>query len=157
MQLFCWILMLNSQQMGINQVMLKYCQKYKGKLSKKKKMISMLFMMNSQYLHQHSLFFWKINKGFRACVVPKFHLGWKKYSIIWSIWTFYPVLKFHLGLAKPSKNFNSVYRVEIFTCNCNIILEDRGVNCLAEMKFQLGMPNWNFNPGWKSPYQLMHF
>ena len=45
MQLFCWISMLNYQQMEINQVMLKSWQKYEGKLSRKK-MILMLFMMN---------------------------------------------------------------------------------------------------------------
>ena len=27
-----------------------------------------------------------------------------------------------------------------------------GVYCLAEMNFQLGMPSWDFNPGWKFPY-----
>ena len=72
-------------------------------------------------------------------LVLNFHSGLKKKSIIWKIWNFHPGLKFHLELAKPSWIFKSVYRVEIFTS-------------LAEMKFQLGIPTWNFNPGWKSPY-----
>ena len=54
MQLFYLTSMLNYQRMEINQVMLKTLQKYEGKLSKKKMMISMLFMMNDQHLHQHS-------------------------------------------------------------------------------------------------------
>ena len=48
-----WISMLNCQQMEINQAMLKSWQKYEEKLSKKK-MISMLLMMNRQHLHQQS-------------------------------------------------------------------------------------------------------
>ena len=50
----CWISMLNYQEMEINQVVRKPLQKYEGKLSNNKKMISMLFIMNRQHLHQHS-------------------------------------------------------------------------------------------------------
>ena len=46
-----------------------------------------------------------------------------KKSIIWRTGNFHPGLKFHLGLAKPSWNFNALYRVEIFICNCNAILK----------------------------------
>ena len=49
----CWISMLNYQEMEINQVVRKPLQKYEGKLSNNKKMISMLFIMNRQHLHQH--------------------------------------------------------------------------------------------------------
>ena len=44
-----------------------------------------------------------------------------KVSIMCKIWNFHPGLKLHLGLAKPSWNFNLVYRVYIFICNCNAI------------------------------------
>ena len=54
MQLFCRISILNYQQIEINQVMLKSWQKHEQKLSKKEKMISMLFMMNGQHLRQHA-------------------------------------------------------------------------------------------------------
>ena len=69
------------------------------------------------------LYFWKNKQGIRACVVLIFHLGLGKMSIIWKILNFYPGLKFHLGLVQPSWNFNSVYRVEIFSCNWNVILK----------------------------------
>ena len=59
-----------------------------------------------------------LNKqGIQVCVVSNFYPGWEKISIIWKIWNFHPVLKFHLGLAKPSWNFNSVYWIGFFTCN----------------------------------------
>ena len=81
-----------------------------------------------------------------VCVVSNFHPGLKKVSIIWKIWNFHPGLKFDLGLVKPSSNFNSVCRVEVFTCNCNVILK----RCLLssrdeiparfnELKFQPGL------------------
>ena len=34
-----------------------------------------------------------------------------------------PRLKFYLVLAKPSWNFTSVYRVEIFTCNYSVVVK----------------------------------
>ena len=70
-------------------------------------------------------------------------------SIIWKIWNFHSVLKFHLGLAKPSWNFNSLYRVEIFTCNCNVILKRSLLFNRDDISTRL--TSWNFNPGWKSP------
>ena len=67
-------------------------------------------------LWSHHCYF--LNKqGIQVCVVSNFYPGWEKMSIMWKIWNFHPVLKFHLGLAKPSWNFNSVYRIEFFTCN----------------------------------------
>ena len=56
-------------------------------------------------------------EGIYACVVRSFHPGLEKMSSIWKIWYF------HLRLAKPSLNFNSLHRVEILTCNCNGILK----------------------------------
>ena len=44
-----------------------------------------------------------------------------KVSIMCKIWNFHPGLKLHLGLPKRSWNFNLVYRVYIFICNCNAI------------------------------------
>ena len=59
-----------------------------------------------------------LNKqGIQVCVVSNVYPGWEKISIIWKIWNFHPVLKFHLGLAKPSWNFNSVYWIGFCTCN----------------------------------------
>ena len=56
---------------------------------------------------------------------------------------FHPGLKFHFGLAKPSQNFNSVYRVDIFTCNCYVVLKrsllfsrDQISTRFNELKFQ---------------------
>ena len=72
-------------------------------------------------------------QGICTCVVPKFHPGLDKKSIIWKIWNFHPWLEFHLGLAKPSWNFNLVCRAEISTYNCNVILKRSLL--LAEMKF----------------------
>ena len=97
----------------------------------------------------HQLYLLKSKQGIWPCVVSNFHLRLEKMMIIWKIWNFLPGLKFDLGLAKPSWNFNSLYRAEIFTCNCNVILKR---SYLTEMKFQLGILSWNFNPSWKSPY-----
>ena len=97
-------------------------------------------------LWSRNLYFLKNKQGIRACVVSNFHPGLEKLSIIWEIWNFHPGLKFHLGLAKPSWNFNSVYRVEIFTCNCNAILKrsllfsrDKISTRFKELKFQSGL------------------
>ena len=57
------------------------------------------------------------------CVASRFDPGLEKMSIIWKIWNFHRGLKFHLGLAEPSLNFSSVYRVKIFTYNCTVILK----------------------------------
>ena len=62
------------------------------------------------------------------------YAGFEKNSITWKIWNFHLRLKSHLRLARPSWNFNSVYRVEFFTCNCNVILQ--------EFTLQL---RWNLN------------
>ena len=69
-----------------------------------------------------------------------------KVSIIKRIWSVHHGLKFHLGLAKPCWNFNSKYQAEIFTCNCNVILQrsllfsrDNFSTRYTEMKFQTGL------------------
>ena len=83
----------------------------------------------------------------RACEVAIFiflktnkEFWLEKMSIIRNIWNF------HLGSAKPSWNFNSAYRVEIFTCNCNVILKrcllfsrDEISTRFNELKFQSGL------------------
>ena len=74
-------------------------------------------------LWSRHLYFLENKQGIHVCVASHFHAGLEKMSIICKIWNFHPGLKFHIGLAKPSWNFNSVYRVEIFTCNCNNILK----------------------------------
>ena len=66
--------------------------------------------------------FLKINKNSHVRST-KFSSRIKKISIIWKTWTFYPGLKFQLWLVKPSWNFNLLSWVEIFTCNCNVILQ----------------------------------
>ena len=85
-------------------------------------------------------------QGIRVCVVPNFHPGLRKISIIWKVWNFYPGLKFHLSLDKLSWNFNPVFRVEIFTCNCNVILKmsflysrDEISTRFNKLKLQLGL------------------
>ena len=90
--------------------------------------------------------FLKNKQGIRACVLSNFHPGLEKMPIIWKIWNFHPGLKFHLGLAKPSWNFNSVYRVETFTCNCIVILKrsllftrDEISTRFNRLKFQSGL------------------
>ena len=73
---------------------------------------------------QFSIFiFYKNKQGIYMYLVSNFHPRLEKRSIIWEIWNVHPRLKFHLGLAKPSWNLNSVNRIEIFTCNCNVILK----------------------------------
>ena len=96
-------------------------------------------------LGSRHLYFLKYKQGIHVCVVSNFHPGLEKMSIIWKFWNFHPGLKFHLGLAKPSWNFNSVYRVEIFTCNYNVILKrsllfsrDKISARYTELKFQPG-------------------
>ena len=88
--------------------------------------------------------FLKINKEF-AHVVSSFHPGLENMSIIWKIWNSDPRLKFHHDLAKPSWNFNSVYRVEILACNFDVIFKssllfsrDEISAWLNELKFQNG-------------------
>ena len=56
----------------------------------------------------------------------------------------------YLFLTKPSWDFNSLYRVEIFICKWNVTLKrsllfnrDEISTCLT---------NGNFSPGWKAPY-----
>ena len=87
----------------------------------------------------------------------KFSSRVEKNSIIWKIWDFHPGLKFHLGLAKPCWNFSSVYRVEIFTWNCNVISK----RCFLFNwdEFSTRYTEWKFQPGLKSPYNqpLSHF
>ena len=97
--------------------------------------------------------------GIRACVVTNFHPRMEKMSIIWKIWTIRPVLKFHLGLAKPSWKFNSVYGVGIFTWNCNAILKrsllftwDETATQYIELKFQPGLKISIYSPRWKSSF-----
>ena len=68
------------------------------------------------------LYFLKIEDGIWTCVVSNFHPGLEKMSIIWKIWNFHRGLKLNLGLAKPSWNFNSLYRAEFFTSNWDVIL-----------------------------------
>ena len=46
---------------------------------------------------------------------------------------------------KENLKFNSVYRVEIFIINSNVILK-RSLLCI---------PSWNFNPSWKSQISLV--
>ena len=69
------------------------------------------------------LYFLKNKQGICTCIVLAFLPGLEKMSIIWKIWNFHPWLKIHLGLAEPSRKFNSLYRVEIFACNYNVILK----------------------------------
>ena len=68
------------------------------------------------------LYFLKNEHGIWTCVVSNFHPELEKMSIIWEIWNFHCGLKFYLGLAKPSWNFNSLYRAEFFTSYWNVIL-----------------------------------
>ena len=84
-----------------------------------------------------SLFFLKVNQEFLS------HVG--KMGM-WKIWCFHPGLKFHLGLAKPSWDLNSVYRAEIFTDNCSAISkrsllfsQDEISAWYTELKFQTGL------------------
>ena len=86
------------------------------------------------------------------CVVSNFHPGVKKMLVEWKIWNFHHRFKFHQGLAKPSWDFNSVYGVEIFACNCNIILRMNLLFSRDEISTRL--TSWNFSPVWKSPYNL---
>ena len=86
------------------------------------RLVSLWFVHLKRACEPPSLFL-QNNQGIRACVVPNFHPGLKKMSIIWKVWNFYSRLKFHHSLDKLSWNFNPVYRVEIFTCNCNVILK----------------------------------
>ena len=58
-------------------------------------------------LGSRHLYFFKYKQGINMCVMSIFH----------------PRLNFHFGLAKPSQNFNSVYRVDIFTSNCYVVLK----------------------------------
>ena len=76
----------------------------------------------------------------RTCAVPNFHPGLKNRSIISEIWNFHP------RLAKPSWNFNSVYRVEFFTCNYNVFLQrsllfsrDKFLTRYTELECQPGL------------------
>ena len=73
-------------------------------------------------LWRRHLYFFENKQGIYTCVVSTFHSELEKMSSIWKIWYFYPGLKFHLGLAKQRWNFDTAYRVESFTCNCNVIL-----------------------------------
>ena len=73
----------------------------------------------------------------------------KKYNVKQHIWDLIFGRKkyfFIRGLAKPSWNFNSVYRVEVFTCACNVILKrsllfsrDEISTWFSELKFQPGL------------------
>ena len=110
------------------------------------KLISLFISPFETCLGSRCLYFFKYRQGIHVCVVSNFHPRLKKMSIIWKIWNFHPGLKFHLGLAKPSWNFNSVYRVEIFTRNCNVILKssllfsrDEISTRFNELKFQPGL------------------
>ena len=80
----------------------------------------------------------------------KFWFRVGKMSIVCKIWNFLHELKFHLGLAKPSWNFNLLYRVEIFACNCNVILKRSLL--FNRDKILTRLTCSNFNLGWKSPY-----
>ena len=80
-----------------------------------------LFETSLWSLHLHLL---EKKQGVHTCVVPNFHPGLEKMSIFMENKEFssrVSRLKFHLGLTKPSWNFNSAYKFEIFTCNCNAI------------------------------------
>ena len=104
---------------------------------------------------RHISFLKKIKQGICACVVSNFHPGLEKMSITWKIWDFHSGLRFHLGLAKPSWNFNSVYPAEF--SHVTAMSFWRGVYYLDEIKFQLSIPSWNLNAGWKSPYKPLKF
>ena len=99
------------------------------------------------YIWFRHLYFLKCKQGIHVCVVSNFHPGLEKMSIIWKFWNFHPRLKFHLGLAKPSWNFNSVYRDEIFTCNCNVILKRSLLISPDEISTQFN--ELTFQPGLK--------
>ena len=88
----------------------------------------------------------RINKEFARAQYRIFILGWKKCQLFG---------KFEILIP----GWNSVYRIEIFTCNCNIILKrsflfrrDEISTRYTALKFQPGLKNW------KSPYnQLLRF
>ena len=114
-------------------------------LNSRKHMSSFVISPFETCLWNFHLYFLKINKNSHVCST-KFSSRIKKMSIIWKIWTFYPGLKFHLWLVKPSWNFNLLCWVEIFTCNCNVILQssllfsrDKISTRYIELKFQPGL------------------
>ena len=68
----------------------------------------------------------------------------------------------YMDIFNPGWNFNSLNRVEIsprlniklllkMTLQLHVKISTR----YTELKFQLGIPSWNFNPGWKSPYNQL--
>ena len=68
------------------------------------------------------LYFFKNKLGIHACVVSNFHLGLEKMSITLRIEKSRENLEFS-SVVEISSRVNSVYRVEIFTCNCNVTLK----------------------------------
>ena len=110
------------------------------------RLLSLVIGLFETCLWSRNLYFLKDKQGIRACIVSNFHPGLEKLSIIWKIWNFLTGLKFYPSIAKPSLNFNSVYRVEIFTCNSKAILirsvlfsRDKVSIRFNELKFQSGL------------------
>ena len=68
------------------------------------------------------LYFFKNKLGIHPCVVSNFHLGLEKMSITLRIEKSPENLEFS-SVVEISSRVNSVYRVEIFTCNCNVTLK----------------------------------
>ena len=68
------------------------------------------------------LYFFKNKLGIHACAVSNFHLGLEKMSITLRIEKSPENLEFS-SVVEISSRVNSVYRVEIFTCNCNVTLK----------------------------------
>ena len=121
------------------------------------RLVNLCNVIRNVLVKSSSLFFLKKTSNLHVrSITFSFQVG--KMSIIWKIWNFHPWIKFHLGLAKPSWNFNWLYWVywlyrlywNFSTCNGNVILKRSLLFNRIEISIRL--TSWNFNPGWKSSY-----
>ena len=62
-------------------------------------------------------------------------------------------IKFSIYLRLQNFSYNCIFwHTELTFLHVIVMLSERGLYCLFELKFQFRRPSWKFNPGWKFPY-----